>query len=747
MHSRTHRVVALRIVPLVASVALAACASDADRTEGSPAAAVAPHAEGAPEPRAAAKTRPAPDLARPHPFGVHDMVRMERVGAPVPSPDGRWIAFTRQAWDPDANQKTTNLWLVSPDGETTKQLTAAKGVADGAPVWAPDSKSLLFTSSRDGGGKVWAMRVDGGEPRKFLELPVGVGDLRLSPTGAHLAFAAEVFPDASAGKEMEETAKRDAERAKSPVKARTYDQLMVRHWDAWDEGKRNHLFVVPLTWGADGEPALAGEPLDLMRGVDGDCPTRPFGGSEDFVFAPDGKELAYVTQLGPDQAWSTNLDVFTVSVEGGAATCVTAENRATDRGPAYSPDGTTLAWLAMARAGFEADRQVIQLRDRQAGTTRTLTPNWDRSVDAALWLPNSHGLLCVVDEEARRRVYAVDAVSGQRLPVLTEHWNDGLALLPGTGEARARLVFTQNSLLAPTELFRSELDGSDRLRLTRVNDARMDLARTSEPKEFWFDGAEGAKVHAWLLEPVGFEATDSAGQARKYPLAFVIHGGPQGAIGDQFHYRWNLQAFAGAGYGVLAVNFHGSTGFGQAFTDSISRDWGGKPLEDLMKGLDAAIEQHAWIDADRVGALGASYGGWMINWINGHTDRFKALVCHDGGFDEAANYFTTEELWFPEWEFGGVPWENPELFEKFSPSRHVANWKTPTLVIHGANDFRLIDAEGIAAFTALQRRGVPSRLLWFPDENHWVQKPLNSIFWHQNVIEWLDRWLLAPPKS
>jgi dipeptidyl aminopeptidase/acylaminoacyl peptidase len=719
----------VRSLLLLGSAVAAACNSESGRLAGG-----AHRASGSgsiPAARAAVPVRPPPDLTKPHPLTVHDLVRAERVGEPIPSPDGQWLCFTRQAWDPDANQKTTNLWLVSRDGSTTKQLTTAKGIADGSPVWSPDSKSILFTSSRDGSGKAWVVRIDGGEPRKLLELPVDVDNLRLAPDGSRLAFSAEVDPDAT----PEQTAKRAAEVGKNPVKARTFERLMVRHWDTWFDGRRSHLFVVPLSWDAAGDPALAGAPLDLMKGVDADCPTKPFGGGEDFAFAPDSKELAYVAQLGADLAWSTNLDLFTVPVTGGPANCLTAKNLATDKSPVYSPDGKLLAYTAMARPGFEADRLVVHLIDRASGDVRALTAAFDRSVDSMLFTPDSRHLIVTADEEARHRVFAVACDSGAVQPILNEHASDAVAILPAAGGSPARLAYRQDSFTRPAELFSCALDGSDRLRLTRVNDARFDLVQTSDPVDFWFTGANGEKVQSWIVKPVGFEP------GKKYPLAFVIHGGPQGAMSDHFHYRWNLLAFAGAGYAVMTVNFHGSTGFGQAFTDSISGDWGGKPFEDLMLGLDAALAQHDWIDASRVGALGASYGGWMINWINGQTDRFQCLVCHDGEFDEFSSYFATEELWFPEWEFGGVPWEKPELYEKFSPSRYVQNWRTPQLVIHSANDFRLTDCEGLSAFTALQRRGVPSRFVWFPDENHWVLKPRNSIFWHENVIEWLDRWL------
>ncbi len=714
---------------LAIGLCLSACASDRDSGRaGSP----ATGSDGPiPAARAAVATRPAPRLDRKHAFSVHDMVRMERVGAPIPSPDGRWLLHTRQSYDAEANQKTTNLWLVSVDGNQSKQLTTARGVADGSAIWSPDGRSILFGSSRDGGGKAWLLRLDGGEPRKFLELPIEIDNFRFSDDGKHLAFSAEVYP----GTTPAETAKRDAELAKDPVKAKSYEKLMVRHWDTWEDGKRSHVFVQPLSWDADGNPSLAGEALDLVKELDADCPTKPFGGAEDFLFSPDGSEIAYVAQVGADYAWSTDLDVYVVPVAGGPSRCITESYRGSDKSPAYSPDGSALLWLNMARPGFEADRQVIHVMDRTSGAVRTIAGDWDRSVGSALWTPDGKTLIVTAEEEARQRVFAVDVASGAVRPLLKEHWNDGLALIPARGNEPARLAYAQDSFLAPAELFRCDLDGAARLRLTRVNDARLDLIEQSQPEDFWFAGADDVKVHAWVAKPVGFEA------GKKYPVAFVIHGGPQGAIGDHFHYRWNLNALAGAGYAVVAVNFHGSTGFGQKFTDAISGDWGGRPFEDLMKGLDAVLAANEWMDGERVGALGASYGGWMINWINGHTDRFKTLVCHDGGFDEAANYFTTEELWFPEWEYQGVPWEKPELFEKFSPSRYVASWKTPELVIHGANDFRLIDAEGLAAFTALQRRGIPSKFLWFPDENHWVLKPKNSIRWHETVIEWLDRWL------
>jgi dipeptidyl aminopeptidase/acylaminoacyl peptidase len=693
-----------------------------------------------------------PDLSKPHPFSVYDMVTMERLGDPRPSPDGNWVVFTRRTWDSEANKATTNLWLVSLDGKTLRQLTSAKQIADTGPVWSPDGRSVAFVSNRGGSSQIWMIRTDGGEPRQLTKFPIDVGNIQWSPTGSHIAFSAEVYRDA---KGFDETAKRDKEKSDGPVKAMKFDRLMIRHWDTWFEEKRSHVFVVPLKKGGerraegggpDGDWVLAGEPVDVMKGVDGDCPIKPFGGAEDFAWSPDGKEIAYTTQVGHDEAWSTDLNIYLVPVTGGEAKCITAANKATDTGPVYSPDGETIAYRAMARPGFESDRFRIKLYDRKTGKTRTLTEEWDRSPGSIAWSRDAKTLFVAAQELAREKIFAVDASSGKARVLVADHYNTGPAVVGATaGPAAGRLVFGQDSLTGPLELWSCRTDGSDLLRLTQINDERVKLAQMSTPDEFTFSGWNNEKVQAWILKPVGFDESAAASKDRpngkKYPVAFVIHGGPQGAIEDHFHYRWNPQAFAGAGYAVIAVNFHGSTGFGQAFTDSISGDWGGKPFEDLMKGLDHALANYPWLDGDRVAALGASYGGWMINWINGHTDRFKCLVNHDGGFDEFTNYFTTEELWFPEWEFKGTPWEKPELFDKFSPSRYVANWKTPTLVIHGAKDYRLVDTEGIATFTALQRRGIPSQLLYFPDENHWVLKPKNSILWHETILAWLERWL------
>jgi dipeptidyl aminopeptidase/acylaminoacyl peptidase len=418
-----------------------------------------------------------------------------------------------------------------------------------------------------------------------------------------------------------------------------------------------------------------------------------------------------------------------VPARGGAEPrCVTCDSLATDNQPAYSPDGRLLAYLAMSRPGYESDRRRIVVVDRTRGTKRVLTDSWDRSASEIVWSHDSKTIYTSADNVGNQSLFAVDAASG-RVSVLAERGTNASPQPAGD-----RIVFAVDTLAAPVELYSIAHDGSDARRVTNLNGTKVAAAQTGEFEQFSFTGARGDKVHGYLVKPVGFK------EGVRYPVAFLIHGGPQSSFGNHFHYRWNPQAYAGAGYAAIMIDFHGSTGYGQAFTDAIRGDWGGAPYEDLMKGLDHALATYAFLDKDRVAALGASYGGYMVNWIAGQTDRFKALVSHDGNVDERMAYLATEELWFPEWEHGGTPWENPRGFTKHNPIEFVKNWKTPMLVIHGALDYRVVETQGLSTFTALQRRGVPSKLLHFPDENHWVLKPQNSIMWHETVLDWIDRW-------
>jgi dipeptidyl aminopeptidase/acylaminoacyl peptidase len=478
-------------------------------------------------------------------------------------------------------------------------------------------------------------------------------------------------------------------------------------------------------------PVSGGDHVDVMKTMDADAPSKPFGGSDEYAFTPDGRSVVFAARdVGRQESWSTNFDLFVAPADGSAApTNLTKANPAWDSYPAFSPDGKTLAYLAMKRPGYEADRFRIVLRSWPDGKDRVLTEGWDRSPSSLAWSPDGREIYGIADDLGQTALFAVDAATGKARTV----WGKGHVRAPQP--SAGRVLFTMDSLKGPAEVYACKADGTGLQKITSINDERLAAVRIGEPEQFSFKGAGGDTVYAWVVKPVDFDPT------KKYPVALLIHGGPQGSFSNDFHYRWNPQTYAARGYAAVMVDFHGSTGYGQAFTDAINGDWGGKPLEDLKKGLEAALAKYRWMDGDKVAALGASYGGYMINWIAGNwPDRFKCLVAHDGNLDERFAYFGTEELWFPEWEHGGTPWENPQGYAKHNPIDFVKNWKTPTLVVHGAKDYRVVETGGFATFTALQRKGIPSKLLYFPDENHWVLKPQNSILWHDTVLDWIDRW-------
>jgi dipeptidyl aminopeptidase/acylaminoacyl peptidase len=656
--------------------------------------------------------------ADPHPFDVRDLIAFERLSEPRVSPDGKAIVFTLSTLDLEANRRRTDLWLVGSDGRGMRQLTRDPN-ADTSGAWSPDGRSIYFLSTRSGSSQVWRLPLSGGEAQQVTTLPLDVGSFVLSPDGSRLAMALEVYP----GSSPQETKQRLDAIAAGKATGRSYDRLFFRHWDTWSDGRRSHIFVLP---------ASGGEPVDVMKAMDADSPSKPFGGSDEYTFTPDGKAIVFTARdVGREEAWSTNFDLFVVPIDGSTAPRnLTAANPAWDAYPAFSPDGRTLAYTAMQRPGFEADRFRVVLRDWSSGAERVLTDSWDRSAGNLAWAPDGRTIYATSDNLGNHSLFAIDVGSG-KVRTLVERGHVAAPQPNGSS-----VVFLNESLRGPAELYSVRADGRDARRLTDINDTRLATVKVGEPEQFTFGGANGDTVHAWLVKPVDFDP------ARKYPVALLIHGGPQGSFGDQFHYRWNPQTYAGRGYAALMIDFHGSTGYGQAFTDAIRGDWGGKPLEDLQKGLEAALAKHPWLDGNNVAALGGSYGGYMVNWIAGQLpDRFKCLVAHAGNLDERFAYFATEELWFPEWEHGGTPWENPQGYLKQNPIDYVQNWKTPTLVVHGARDFRVVETGGFATFTALQRRGIPSKLLYFPDENHWVLKPANSVLWHDTVLDWLDRWI------
>ncbi|MEO7793212.1 MAG: S9 family peptidase [Thermoanaerobaculia bacterium] len=664
-------------------------------------------------------------IADPHPFTVHDLLAMQRISDPQISPDGTQVLFTLRTTDVEGNAGRNDLWLVSADGSGLRQITTHKS-GDFNGRWSADGRSIYFLSTRSGSSQIFRLHLDGGEAAQVSDLPVDVSNLEVSPDGTRLAFSLEVFPVCAA--DLACTKMKLDEAAGRQASGKIYDALFVRHWDTWSDGRRNHLFSMP----ADGAT-----PVDLMPGFDADAPSRPFGGAEEYTFTADGKGLVYSARnVGREEAWSTNFDLFYSPFDGSAAPRKLTTNPAWDTQPSFSPDGKLLVYMKMARPGFEADRFVLVVREGLDGADRVLTQGWDRSPEEIVWSADGKTLYVSAQDVGQKAIFAIDVASGAPRTLIAAGHNGSIGLAAG-----GRLVYSKDHLKSPAELWSAKLDGTDEQRITHVNDQLLAGVKLGEPEQMSFRGAGGDMVFTYIVKPVDFDP------AKKYPVAFLIHGGPQGSFGNDFHYRWNPQTYAARGYAAVMVDFHGSTGYGQAFTDAIRGDWGGKPFEDLQKGLAAALAAHPWMDGDRVGALGASYGGYMINWIAGAwPDRFKCLVAHDGNLDERYAYYATEELWFPEWEHGGTPWENPAGYSKHNPVDLVKNWKTPVLVVHGALDYRVVDTGGLATFTAAQRKGIPSKLLYFPDENHWVLKPQNSILWHDTVLDWLDQWTKGDAK-
>ena len=654
---------------------------------------------------------------------IDDMLAMQRVGEPAVSPDGKWVAFSVRDTDLAANKGRTDVWMAAVDGSTVRRLTTDPS-GDTSPAWSPDGAYVYFASSRGGSSQVWRIAIAGGEAEQVTKLPIDVNGFRLFPDGKRLLVAMDVDP---AARTLQGTLDVDAAKAKEPSSVMAYDSLLFRHWDTWEDGKFSHLFV----W----SPDKPDDARDLTPGLTTDTPTHPFGGMEDTAISPDGKTVAYVARVGGKAiAYTTNTDVFLVATDGVAKpVALTAGNPAYDFAPSYSPDGKSIAVSAMARAGYEADRQRLVIYDVATRKPRTVTEAWDRSVGGVEWSKDGKTLYTTSDDLGNHALFAIDAASGKVTTLVDKGTNESPLV------AGADLVFVRDTLTMPAELFRIPATGGVPRQITHFNDARVAKIAWGAYEQYTFTGAKGDTVYAYLVKPAGFDPKRTA----KVPVAVLIHGGPQGSFGDHFHYRWNPEVFAGHGYAAVVIDFHGSTGYGQAFTDAINGDWGGAPYDDIMAGIDAALKKYPFLDGTRMAAAGASYGGFMINWINGKTDRFKALVCHDGNLDEQAAYFDTEELWFPEWEHGGTPWANPAGYAKANPIDLVANWKTPTLVIHGGKDFRVVDTQGLSTFTALQRKGIPSRLLYFPDENHWVLKPQNSRRWHNEVLAWLDRYTLG----
>ncbi len=653
-------------------------------------------------------------------FTYVDQLNANRLSDPRVSPDGTKVVYNVRATDMEANRGVSSLFIQDLTGEAAPRRLAISDGGANTARWGSDG-ALYFLSGRSGSSQVWKTDATGTRATQVTDLPVDVNAYRLSPDASKVAVSLSVYPQCDT---LACSVARGEEAAARKTTGQVYDRMFVRHWDTWADGTQNHLFVL----NADG----SGEPVWVTHGFDGDTPSKPFGDENEFTFTPAGDAVVFSARVaGQTEPWSTNFDLFrTNGLTGQGFTNLTEDNQAWDTGPVFSPDGRTLAYRAMARPGFEADRWQIVLMDVASGAKRQIAANWDRSADSLQWAADGRTLYVTAGDVGQTRLFAIDANNGAVVPITGEGHVSAVELTP------SGFVYAQDSLTSPSDLYVKTFRGREMPR--RITDVNPELAtrQFGEAEQFSFPGWNNETVHGYVIKPAGYV------EGQKYPVAFLIHGGPQGSFGNSWSYRWNPESYAGAGYAVVMIDFHGSTGYGQGFTDSISEHWGDRPLEDLQKGWAAAQDRYSFLDGDNACALGASYGGYMINWIAGRwSDEFKCLVNHDGVFDIRGMGYGTEELWFTEWEYGGTPWENPEGYERFNPVHHVDKWKTPMLVIQGDLDFRIPTSQGLSTFTALQRRGIESRLVVFPDENHWVLKPQNSLQWHNEVFGWLDKHL------
>ncbi len=653
-------------------------------------------------------------------FTIDDLLKVRRVSDPQLSPKSDQVAFTITGVDKIANKSTTQIYVVPLGGGEMRQLTNDEH-SSSSPRWSPDGEKLAFISARDGESQIWTIDVSSGALKKITSISTGAGDPIWSPDGKWLAFASDVYPEC---KDEACNQRRAEEVAQNKVKAHVAERLLYRHWKSWKEGIRSHVFVVS---------SAGGEARDLTPG-DYDAPPFSLGGPTDYAFSPDSKELAYVSNHDKVEAISTNADVWLVPVRGGAARNITDANHGYDGSPKFSADGRFIAYRSQVTPGYESDRFRLMLFDRKTGRAHSITDMLDSNVDEFTFTADSQWVYVGAEARGRGAVYSLSVNGGPLKKVLGEGANGDINVTPD-GKT---LVFSHNSMTRPNEIFTASADGSGVMPLTMANEALISAFDLKPAEEVTWTGAMGAKVAGWIVKPANFNPR------KKYPLAVLIHGGPQGAWLDNWGYRWNPQIFANSGYVVFLPNPRGSTGYGQQFVAEISGDWGGKVFIDIKNGV-AQTAVLPYVDKNRIGGAGASYGGYMIDWIEGHNNdprfQFKVLVSHDGVYNLTSMYGATEELWFTDWEFKGTPWTNKPMYERWSPHNFVANFKTPILIITNGLDYRVPEGEGLQMFTAVQRMGVESKLVDFPDEGHWVQKPANSAFWYHTVIGWLDKHL------
>ncbi|HZE72056.1 MAG TPA: S9 family peptidase [Pyrinomonadaceae bacterium] len=650
-------------------------------------------------------------------YSVEELLKVRRVGDPQVAPNGKRIAFTVGDVNLEANRVVTQIYVVSIDGGEVKRLTSSDQSAT-SPRWSPDGKKIAYTTA----GQLWIMDDDGDHKDQITRISTDAAAPVWSPDGKWIAFTSDVHPEC---RDDDCNKRKDEQAEKSKVKAHVTDRLLFRHWNEWRDVKRTHVFLIS---------SKGGTARDLTPG-DFDSPPYAAATGTDYAFSPDSKELAYIRNPDQVEAVSTNSDIYLVPTTGGAARSITANNRGYDVGPVYSRDGKYLAYRSQATAGFEADRWRLLTYNRDRGTTAEVTRGFDLQVEEVVVSPEGDYAYFTANERGKTPIYKVSLAGGAPQKIVPDVSATNLQL---TANGRA-LVFLNSSMTKPAEIYRAKLDGSGMSEITSLNRDLMARANLKPAEEIEWTGALGRKIHGFIIKPQDFDPT------RKYPLLVLIHGGPQGAWNDNWGFRWNPQVFANSGYVVFAPNPRGSTGYGQQFVNEISGDWGGKAYTDIMNGVADVLRRNSFIDRNRIGAAGASYGGYMINWIEGHNNdprfQFKVLVSHDGVYNLASMYGATEELWFTDWEFKGTPWTNPAMYQRWSPSNFVKNFKTPILIIHNELDYRVPFGEGLQLFTAAQRMGVPSKLLVFPDEGHWVLKPQNSQVWHHTVLDWLDKYL------
>lgn len=646
------------------------------------------------------------------PITVNDLWAMKRIGSFELSPDSKTIAFSVTTYSMETNKGNTDIYLIDSDGNNLRPLKNSKK-NESSPKFSPDGKHIAYSL----GGQIWISDFNGNNPKQVTDIYSGASGFEWSHDGSKLLFVSSVYPDSKTQKDIEQ---RDKEQKESKVKAKILTHLMFRYWNHWLGEKRDHLFIYDLK---------TNKYTDLNFLKNHDIPPLDLGSGNDYNFSPNDKEVAFTMNSAERVQNSTNNEIYTINLNNLKEKKI-SKSPGADAQPVYSPDGKYIAFTSMRTAGFEADRKELTLYNRKTGKLKNLTPKFDRSIGEMIWSPDSKTIYFTSPNEIYNSVYKINIETGKVKMILKDHVNSGLTISPD-GKT---IYFKQQRSNLPYEIFSMNNDGSDIKQLTNLNRKLLSKLEMIPIQTFWSKGAGGKEVQSILVKPPFFD------KSKKYPMIFLIHGGPQGHWTDDFHYRWNTQLFASKGYVVVAPNPRGSVGYGQQFTNEISKDWGGKVYTDLMNAYDYALSNFNFIDKKNTFAAGASYGGYMINWIEGHTDRFNALVSHDGVFNTVSMWGTTEELWFPEWEFGGTPWQNRALYEKWSPQRFIQNAKTPMLIFQGANDFRVPEEQAFQLFTSLQRLGVPSKLIYFPDEYHFVTKPQDARLWWNSIFDWFEKY-------